>query len=158
MPRVIAIAAMDYRRIIGDRGKLPWDLPQDLKRFKELTTGHIVVVGRKTYEGLPRLLGREVAVLANKVHHPNIKAGVFHRFESVLHHYKNDERTIWIAGGAEVYRSTMPYWHELYLTLVEGVHYGDTYMPPFEERAVLMSKEIGVGCEYYHYRMAQNGR
>ncbi len=161
-PKVIAIAAMDHRRVIGYQGHLPWSLPQDLARFKQLTSGGIVVVGRRTFETLPRLKDdREVVVVTRDLFSQKLQdnlncIAIVSDIAKLLKYYATSKRTIWIAGGAEIYQLTRPYWDELQLTVVDGVHYGDTYMPPFEAWVSQeLSREQGLGCEFVHYRMVK---
>lgn len=127
-----AIAAMSENRVIGDNGNIPWHLPEDFKWFKKTTMGDILVMGRKTYESIGRPLpGRETYVLSRQ---PREIAGV-HSFTdlSILHSLKTD-KTIWIAGGGEIYRQLLPECSELYLTRVHREVEGDAFFPVFEDQ------------------------
>ena len=126
-----AIAAMAENRIIGNKGDIPWHLPGDFKWFKQTTMGQIVVMGRKTYESIGRPLpGREIFVLSRT---PREIRGV-HSFTdlTMLDHLKTD-KTIWIAGGGEIYQQMFPHLSELYLTRVHRTVEGDTLFPEFED-------------------------
>lgn len=130
-----AIAAMSENRVIGNDGDIPWHLPEDFKWFKEKTMGGILVMGRKTYESIGKPLpGRDTFVLSRQ---PREIPGA-HSFTdlSILQHLETD-KTIWIAGGAEIYRQTLPLCDELYLTRVHRECEGDTFFPEFEEQMEL---------------------
>jgi len=130
MKSLKAIAAMTENRVIGNKGEIPWHLPEDFKWFKQTTMGHILVMGRKTYESIGRPLpGRETFVLSRT---PREIPGV-RTFKdlSLLEHLETD-KTIWIAGGSEIYQQMLPKCSELYLTRVHRQVEGDTYFPTFE--------------------------
>jgi len=125
-----AIAAMAENRVIGAGGDIPWHLPEDFKWFKRTTMGGILVMGRKTYEAIGKPLpGRDTYVLSRT---PREIPGVhsFTRLDALDH--LQTGKTIWIAGGAEIYSLMLPRCSELYLTRVHREVEGDTYFPPFE--------------------------
>jgi len=129
-----AIAAMSENRVIGNSGNIPWHLPEDFKWFKKMTMGDILVMGRKTFESIGRPLpGRDTYVLS---HTPREIAGV-HSFTDLeaLDHLKTD-RTIWIAGGGEVYKQMLSKCSELYLTRVHRTVEGDAFFPEFEDKFI----------------------
>ena len=121
---------MSENRVIGNRGDIPWHLPEDFKWFKKTTMGDILVMGRKTYESIGRPLpGRDTYVLSRT---PREIAGV-HSFTDleVLDHLKT-KQTIWIAGGGEIYKQMLGKCSELYLTRVHRSVAGDAFFPEFE--------------------------
>ncbi|MDA8736221.1 MAG: dihydrofolate reductase [Opitutae bacterium] len=127
-----AIAAMAENRVIGNQGDIPWHLPEDFKWFKQTTMGQILVMGRKTYESIGRPLpGRETFVLSRT---PREIEGV-HSFTNLemLDHFETD-KTIWIAGGGEIYKQMLPHCSELYLTRVHRTVEGDAHFPEFENK------------------------
>ena len=141
-PEVVIIAALAARdRLIGDGLDLPWHLPADLKRFKALTTGHPMIMGRRTFEALVHqmggpLPGRPHAVLTrhperlgDALAHPSVRA--FAHLDDALAAFAHAPR-VFIAGGGEVYAATLERADRLELTLVEGDYSGDTYFPPYE--------------------------
>lgn len=133
-----AIAAMAENRVIGNAGDIPWHLPEDFKWFKKTTMGEILVMGRKTYESIGRPLpGRETFVLSRQAREI---AGV-HSFTDLemLDHLDTD-KTIWIAGGGEIYRQMLHRCESLYLTRVHRTVEGDAHFPEFEDQFTL--KEI----------------
>jgi dihydrofolate reductase len=127
-----AIAAMSLNRVIGSGNQIPWHLPDDFKWFKAVTMGHVLVMGRKTFESIGRPLpGRETIVLTRGGWtHPIVKLA------TSLDHLplaQGDGRTVFIAGGAEIYRQALPVCDELLLTLVKREVDGDAFFPPFEQ-------------------------
>src|SRR5262249_26342750 len=120
MPRLKAIAAMSLNRVIGANGKIPWHLPEDFKWFKKMTTGHVIVIGRKTYESIRNPLPtRRTIVLPRS---PEPLPGV----ETISDLSQLDSldstqagREIFICGGAQVYQQALPLCSDLYLTLVK---------------------------------------
>ena len=130
-----AIAAMADNRVIGNKGDIPWHLPEDFKWFKRTTMGHILVMGRKTYESIGRPLpGRETFVFSRKTRDI---PGVRNFTDLSMLKTLETDKTIWIAGGSEIYRQMLPKCNELYLTRVHRNVEGDTYFPEFEDRFTL---------------------
>jgi len=128
------LVAMDENRLIGKDNELPWHLPNDLKYFKEVTMGHKIVMGRKTFESIGRPLpGRENIVLSTN---PNFQAKgcqVFHDLDSFIqfaNEHKNEE--IFIIGGAIIFETLFNYADRLYITEIQGQFEGDTYFPNFD--------------------------
>ena len=115
------IAAIDENFGIGLEGRLPWSLPSDLKRFKKITLGHTVLMGRKTYESIGRPLpGRTMLVLTRqKDFHPAGCLTVQSLEEGIEMAQKNGENELFIIGGGQVYRQAYPLCHRLYLTRVQ---------------------------------------
>jgi len=139
MKSFTAIAAMSLNRVIGNGSKIPWHLPEDFKWFKAVTMGHVLVMGRKTFESIGRPLpGRETIVLTRSGwSHPSVKVA------DSLEHLPvatGDARTVFIAGGADVYRQALPLCGELLLTLVKREVEGDVFFPPFEEQFELVER------------------
>ncbi|MDQ0245514.1 dihydrofolate reductase [Bacillus fengqiuensis] len=150
------LVAMDQNRVIGKDNKLPWHLPADLKYFKELTMGHPIVMGRKTYESIGRPLpGRENIVITRDKDYTAEGCTVIHSISEVkeLEEKRNDE--LFVIGGAEIFEQTFSIADRLYITMIEAVFEGDTYFPDFnEDEWVVVSKEKGVKDErnvYEHY-------
>jgi dihydrofolate reductase len=127
-----AIAAMSLNRVIGCGPKIPWHIPEDFKWFKSVTTGNVIVMGRKTFESIGKPLPkRETIVLSRS--RQNIP-GV--RTISSLDQIDpaRDDREFFICGGAELYKLALPFCSDLYLTLVQKEVQGDVFFPPFEDR------------------------
>lgn len=137
------IVAMSSNRAIGFRGFLPWHLPEDLARFKQLTMGHPIIMGRHTFESLPHgaLPGRRNIVLSHR--HDFAPAGceVYSSLDDALAACDKDEEAF-IIGGAEVYSCALPFADNLYITLVEdNPNVADTFFPQINEKDWLLTKK-----------------
>ena len=127
--RLSAIVAMATNRCIGRDNTLPWRLPADLKRFKQLTLGHTLIMGRKTYESIGRPLpGRTMVVVTRQKDYAPEGVKVVHSVDEALALARGDSE-VFIAGGAELYAQTMDRVERLYLTRIERAFPGDTYFP-----------------------------
>ena len=126
---MIAIAAMSRNRVIGADGKIPWYISEDLKFFKRTTLGHIIVMGRKTYDSLGKPLpGRENWVLSRGAQIDGVT--MLRSFDAIQE--PSDGRKLYIIGGAELYTALLPTCSELLLTHVDNEVVGDTFFPDFE--------------------------
>jgi dihydrofolate reductase len=134
-----AIAAMSLNRVIGNGNKIPWHLPEDFKWFKQVTMGQVLVMGRKTFESIGKPLpGRETVVLTRGAwSHAGVRTAA--NLDQLLR-APEEGRTVFIAGGAEIYRQALPLCCELLLTLVKREVEGDAFFPPFEEQFELVEK------------------
>lgn len=134
----IVVAISKERRAIGMTGKLLWHIPADMKRFKALTLGHPVIMGRKTFESIIGYLGKPLPGRANLVvtRDPNYTyegAEIFTTIEAAIARARElDTEEIHIGGGSEIYKQVLPYTDKLYLTLVDDEPEADSYFPEFE--------------------------
>ncbi|MFH1145885.1 MAG: type 3 dihydrofolate reductase [bacterium] len=125
------IVAMSLNRVIGKDNKLPWHLSADLKHFKELTTGHSVIMGRKTYESIGKPLPKRVnIVLSRNTVFPNDVITVKSLQEALA--MVEDNQEVFIMGGASVYQEALPLASKIYLTFVQANITGDTYFPEID--------------------------
>ena len=135
--RLSLIVALADNGIIGSDNALPWHLPADLKRFKRLTMGHHLIMGRKTFESVGRALpGRTTLVLSRS--RPELPAGVIRVAsldEAVAIAREAADEEAFVAGGAEIYRLALPRADRLYVTRVHAVVAGDTRFPELDETA-----------------------
>jgi dihydrofolate reductase len=149
-----AIAAMSLNRVIGAGNKIPWHLPEDFKWFKQMTTGHVIVMGRKTFESIGKPLpNRTTVVLARSVQSiPGVQV-MADLAELVAAAPIFEGKEIFICGGAQIYQQALPLCSDLYLTLVKREVAGDVYFPVFEKDFELV-KEVQDGAEFkiLHYR------
>ena len=134
--KVSLIVAMDRERGIGKNNDLMWHLPADMKFFRETTTGHIVVMGRKNYESIPErfrpLPNRENAVLSRAGNYQAEGCMVFSSLDACLSHYSGEtERTVYIIGGGQIYREAIDQKvvTEMFITEVDGKFGADTFFP-----------------------------
>lgn len=129
------IVAVAKNNVIGKDNKLIWHLPEDLKRFKRITTGHTIIMGRKTFESLGRVLpNRKHIILCNDME-MNINDENVEVLEdiSMLKDYINSEEEHFVIGGATIYKLLMPYANKLYLTLIHEEFEGDVYFPEIKK-------------------------
>jgi dihydrofolate reductase len=127
-----AIAAMSLNRVIGRGNQIPWHLPEDFKWFKRMTTGNVVVMGRKTFESIGRPLpNRETIVVSRSgFSYPGVRT-----VESLDEiDLANETREVFICGGAQIYAQALPKCSDLYLTLVKREVEGDAFFPMFEDQ------------------------
>ena len=142
---------MSLNRVIGATNKIPWHLPEDFKWFKQLTTGNVIVMGRKTFESIGRPLpNRETIVLSrSQFSYPGVRT-VSDLGQIDL---ANESREVFICGGAQIYAQTLPDCSDLFLTVVKREIEGDAFFPPFEEFFEL-AEELRDTAEFkiLHYR------
>ena len=151
---------MSLNRVIGAGGRIPWHLPEDFKWFKQMTTGHAIVMGRKTFESIGKPLPNRTTLVLTR------SGGAIAGARTISNLGQIDRadpalagREIYICGGAQVYREALPLCSDLYLTLVQRVVEGDTLFPPFEDRFDLVA-ELLVRPEFTirHYCARCAGR
>lgn len=126
-----AIVAMDSNNLIGNNYTLPWNLKKDLAYFKEKTSNHTVIVGRKTIESIGRLLPnrKHIILTRNKDYVcPYGEASIVHSVEDLLP-YLNFDEEIFVIGGADIYSSLLPFFETLYITKINGEFEGNIYFP-----------------------------
>lgn len=129
--RVTLIAAMAANRTIGLDNRLPWRLPHDQRRFKRLTLGHDVVMGRKTFDSIRKPLpGRRNLVVTRQEDWSAPGVVVVHSVDEALEKACGDE--VFVVGGAEIYRQALPRADRIQLTLIDRAFPGDTFFPDFD--------------------------
>jgi len=140
---------------IGDKGKIPWHISDDLKRFKHLTMGHSIIMGRKTYESIGKPLpGRTNIVLTRSPHFTAPREVL--RFDSLaaaLDHCRQRRETIvFIIGGGEVYRQALPLADNLFITEIHRRVSGDTTFPDYARgQWQEIKREDGPECSFVEY-------
>ena len=143
MSKIGAIVAIAENKVIGNGLEIPWHISEDFKHFKRTTTGGIIVMGRRTWESLGSkpLPNRENVVITSspeKILQQAKEKGVensvraFESVEKAVSEYKNDERNLWIIGGAKLYESALPLCDELIVSHVKMSPVGDVFFPDFE--------------------------
>lgn len=123
------IVAASTNGVIGAEGKIPWHLSDDLKRFKRLTMGHHLVMGRKTHESIGRALPSRVTMVLTRELFKDIgpDAWRFHALDVAIKHAETaGEEELFVCGGGEVYQEALPLVDRIYLTVVEREYEGDT--------------------------------
>lgn len=146
MPKLVIIAALaESNRVIGYRGRLPWSIPEDLKRFRQLTQNHTVIMGRKTWEFdlQQRPLSRRsnvivtsqfpVSSLQPKCENDSLSVWFVRSLSQALTLSATSEE-IFIIGGASIYAQAIDLADQLELTIVEGCYEGDVFFPEYRDR------------------------
>jgi dihydrofolate reductase len=127
------IAAMGKNRELGFENKLPWDLPDDLKHFREVTHGHAVIMGRKTHEAIGRVLpGRKNIIITRDDAYQADGCVIAHTMEDAIAAAQGDDEAF-VIGGAEIYKLALPYAQKMILTFVDAAPKADAYFPEFNE-------------------------
>lgn len=143
-PTISMIAAIGENRELGKKGGLTWRLSRDLKRFKELTTGHSIIMGRKTFESIGRPLPNRVNIIITR-DSQYFQEGciVVHSMEEAITAAKNSAtEKIFIIGGGEIYTQALPHANELALTLIDAEDpEADVFFPEFEKEFTEVSRE-----------------
>lgn len=151
-PIVSLIAVMSENRVIGNKGRIPWHIREDLIRFRDKTTGHATIMGRITFESLlayyqksgrPWPIRTHIVVTRDQMYaisKPNVI--ITHSLEEALAKAKQTEtEEIFIAGGAQIFEAAMKYADKLYLTVVKDNFAGDAYFPDYSRFKTIVSEE-----------------
>lgn len=143
---------MDESRAIGNAGKIPWHLSEDLRLFKQRTLGHPILMGRATFESLGRPLpGRQNIIISRNLSYRATGASVIHDI-SELTSIDLIDREVMVIGGAQVYTLMLPYISKLYVSRVPGIHTADAYFPHFTHLFRKVSEPISYnGFSLYIY-------
>ncbi len=132
------IVATSKNNVIGDSNKLIWHLPADLKRFKEITTGHPIVMGRKTYESIGRPLpNRRNIIITRDEQYEVDGCEVVNSIEEALLLTNND---CFIIGGGEIYKQSLPIAQQIFMTIIDEDFDGDTNFPELDKSWYVSSK------------------
>ncbi|WP_027634314.1 dihydrofolate reductase [Clostridium hydrogeniformans] len=129
-----AIVAISSNNVIGRENKLLWHISEDLKRFKKITEGHTIIMGRKTFESLPGVLPNRPHIVLTRdkdyeIHDERVK--VVHSLDR-LHSFIEGDEEVFVIGGGEIYSLLMPYTNKIYLTKVHKEYEGDTKFPELD--------------------------
>ncbi len=142
------IAALTNTHIIGQNGRLPWNIPADMKHFKEITTGTAVIMGKNTWESLPekfKPLPNRVNIVISRTLHEAKGATIARTLEEGVYlAHKAGKRAI-IIGGAQLYTSALPLANVLHLSWIKKEYPGDTYFPKFNENEWNITEEKDFG-------------
>ncbi len=151
-----AIAAMSLNRVIGRGNQIPWHLPEDFKWFKRMTTGQVVVMGRKTFESIGKPLPNRTTLVVTHSALPIRGVETIQDLSQIdLDH---ETRDVFICGGAQLYAQALPLCSDLYLTLVKRVVEGDVLLPDFEDYFELAAELVdNPDFKILHYRSRGSG-
>jgi dihydrofolate reductase len=154
--KVCLIVAMDEARGIGIKNRLPWRLPDDLQRFKTITMGHHIIMGRKTYESIGRALPGRANIIVTRNRSFQAKGcAITHSLEGAINLAKaQGEEEVFVIGGAEIYSQALQIADRIYLTIVHTKSKADTRFPKFDlSEWVTTSEEYKPADEANEYSM-----
>lgn len=152
-PRISIIVALSDNHVIGNRGVIPWNIPGEQKRVKEITTPHPLIMGRKTHEAIGRILpGRANIVVTSDTSYQVVGGEVVHSLDEAIKAASKVEETrlrqgsggqgeIFIFGGGKIFSEAMPLVDRLYLTIVHKEVEGDAFFPDYSDFAKVIEKE-----------------
>ncbi|MGP4079620.1 dihydrofolate reductase [Pseudalkalibacillus sp. R45] len=144
------LLAMGMDRVMGKDNDLPWHLPEDLKWFKRVSSGHTIIMGRKTYESIGKPLpNRKNVIVTNDKNYEAEGCVVTHSLDEAL---RQDGEELIVIGGAEIFKQVLEKASRIYLTYIDEEFEGDTYFPELDEsKWELKSKEKGIKDEKNPY-------
>ncbi len=147
------IVAMASNRVIGDQGDIPWKISGEQKMFKEITLGHVVIMGRKTYESLARPLpGRTNIVVTRQTDYQAPGCIIAQDLDGAIKSCPADESEAFIIGGGQLYHEALSLAGRIYLTVIPRQVPGDTVFPEIPETEFEITKsEFMNGVEPYHF-------
>lgn len=159
---VSLIVAYDKNFLIGNNGKIPWDIPGEQTRFKNLTTGNVVIMGRKTFEEIFNKLGkglpnRENIIISTTKNFECENCYTVKSFKEAIEFSEKNfpGKDIFISGGKAVYEEAIPVVEKMYVTEIDNVYYGDTFFPVFIEsnfnKEIVEKKQGDVNYQYVTY-------
>ena len=142
---------MSLNRVIGRAGQIPWHIPEDFQWFKKMTSGQVVLMGRKTYESLGKPLPDRTNVVLTR--RGEIDGVITVHDLADISESRYAPREIFVIGGAEIYAQLLPRCRELYLSVVQREVEGDAFFPVFEDRWELIDVPLRhAEFEVRHYR------
>lgn len=159
--KISLIVAMANNRTIGINNQLPWHLSADLKRFKQLTMGNPILMGRKTHESIGRPLpGRDNLIITHNVDYQAAGCLTFHNIADVLLHC-HDKPELFVIGGSSLYNDLLPVADTLYVTTIDQDFVGDTFFPEIlgtqwqEVERVTVANDTSVDFTYHFITLAR---
>ena len=152
---VTLVAAVAANGVIGRGGGMPWHLPGDLRHFKRLTMGHVLVMGRRTYESIGALPGRTTVVVTRQPDWQADGVEVAAGFDDAMRLASGHDDDVYVVGGREIFRLAMPIADRLVLTLIDDEPEGDTYFPEVDwSQWREADREPGEGYTIVDYQRA----
>src|SRR5699024_4708660 len=156
------IVAMDQNNVIGYQNEMPWHLPKDLRFFKEKTTGHTIVMGRKTFESNGKVLpNRKHIVLTSKKNGYQDEEEVIHDIRTIVERFKSKQEEVCGIGGGGIFKELMEVVSRLYVSKISHTFEGDVFFPAIhEEEWQVTSREKGIKDDNnpYDYEFIQYDR
>ncbi len=151
-PKISIFAALSENGVIGVGNGLPWHIPDDFKRMREVTMGHTIIMGRKTYESIGRTLPRRTNIIISRDPEYRVGGGIVYSSleEALKEAEKHEQEEVFIFGGGQVFAQAMPLAEKLYLTVVHKTIEGDTYFPDYTAYTKKVFEQSGTsnGFDY----------
>lgn len=149
--KVTLIAAIDENNVLGKDNQLIWYLPEDLKRFKRLTTGHAIIMGRKTFESLPKALpNRQNIVVTRNQNYSKDGITVCHSLEAAIECAKDDKQPF-VIGGGQIYEQAIELACKIELTKIHSQFKGDVFFPEIDLNKWFVKKEERLNNPDFDY-------
>jgi len=154
------IVAISKNNVIGNNGIMPWKIKGEQKRFKELTTGKTIIVGRKSFQEIGKPLPNRKTIIISTTE--NIVTDNCTTVKSLLEAFNlaKDEEEIFIAGGGQVYKEALPYADKIYITIIDKIVEGNVYFPEINKEDFIKTYEERIDGEipytYYTYERVRN--
>ncbi len=158
-PKITIVVAMNQNNVIGVNNQLPWYIPEDLKHFKQITMGKPIIMGRKTFESIGRVLpGRDNVVITRDINWSYPEVITYNSLFKAIEAYHEYEE-ICIIGGGQIFEQALPIAHELHVTIIDYVvDNPTTFFPNIDitEWILISQSEIqtenGIKCQFKHYQ------
>ena len=159
-PKISIVAALAKNRVIGGGNTMLWHIKEDFKRFKELTSGHPIIMGRKTFESIGRPLPLRTNIVISR-DTKQVADGIVMAAsleEAISKAAATDEHEVFIIGGGQIYKEALPIADKLYLTLIDLEVSGDTYFPDYSEFSKITYKKEchDENCSYTFLELERN--
>lgn len=150
-PEISIIAALDEKKGIGKKGALPWHIPEDLQRFKNLTTGLPIIMGRQTFDSIGRPLPKRhnIVISTKKLEIPGVQ--VTNSISEAIYAALEKNSRLFIIGGGKIYDQTISQADKLYLTLVKGDYHADAFFPDYEKEFDIITYQEDKESNGYKY-------
>lgn len=157
--QIIIISAISSNGAIGYQGALPWHIPQEFEMFLGFIKGQTIITGRKSYEHSAKLLNSKYNLLLSRAHNKIENALVFDTFEKAIQKARTLGKTIYITGGAEVYKQAFGLADQMYLSFIRKEYKGDVFFPDFEKQNwTIRSKTAFKEYDFVIFEKATNTR
>ena len=153
-PEICIIAAVSENRAIGKDNKLLWRIPEDLKRFKELTSGHPIIMGRKTFEAIGGPLASRTNIIVTRDESYSARGCIrCNSLEEAIEMARGvDQEKLFIIGGGQIYNQAISQANRLYLTVIEGQFEADTFFPDYSDfKRIVSEKTEESGCYKFKF-------
>ena len=157
--KITIVAAIASNNVIGQKNSLPWDIPEDLKRFKQLTSGHIILMGRKTFDSIGRPLpNRTNIVMTKDINYQKKGIEIVFDEREALNLIKDLNQEVFIIGGSKIYELFEPWATSLMITRVMKDFEGDAFFPDInwnnwqiESKEEFLDEKSGISCKLEEY-------